>query len=746
LFGHFHNHEVHQIGHEKAQYGRELLPPKIDLGGHMMTDHRHNPPDSEDGETGDSREYEVAGRGRIVRSSTAQTILAVAFLIIVTLISFLGVVLIGDLVVPSQVTYWMIELIFALLCGGAGALVGGSAVVRSTLRIPGSPVHATLGGAISMIIVGFAVAYLARPPAEEQMYSLEIHDVPQSQSIGDVDYKVFVGAENNDPLLINRDQHSVTIKIPSRATMYKAKIAVYTTQKDHSTTFARCTLTFYTTESSGNRVAPNELVPERDLHFRVHLAHDYIDKVVRASIKTDRAIENEPCVEGVIETNKTQRTPLNGHFTVLPISAEARLSSLAHLSLLPPFSILTSDASIVDHREIVSDSSGRVDASPGSTAASQKAEAQPYTAPSAPGPTSTQSSADQVPASVDGRNVSPTKKELVDAYIRGDKVDLSPLFESWGEVANYVVDGFRSEFNNNSKFVGPYVDLISNALSVVDDGSFLPPTRRPNWDESQKPNRLARNNNVPGFESGDYKKIITLLCGKNSDGKRAAQRLLKLYPSDNFYQHLDSVLKHELDNCDRVFATEAAVFYFYNRIVEYDGTFALNKKSRDWIEGNYNDGLAWINQIVAKDQSYRIFNSMLDYAYGVVLWDHNDHVAALPHFDRMIEAIRLSNRAYPSNPQHIAIALRIINEPERSSKAAKTAIPYLDEPRAINNDHLVSGTMVSLFALPEKSSKPLGNVKPDTIARIYLRADTWDLLHAGDQIGWARRVVTNAAN
>jgi hypothetical protein len=78
---------------------------------------------------------------RIGGPPIAQTILAVAFLIVVTLLSFLAVAFIGRLLGNNEATYWLIELIFAILCAGAGALVGGSADVRSTLNIPGSPAH-----------------------------------------------------------------------------------------------------------------------------------------------------------------------------------------------------------------------------------------------------------------------------------------------------------------------------------------------------------------------------------------------------------------------------------------------------------------------------------------------------------------------------------------------------------------------------------------------------------------------------
>jgi hypothetical protein len=69
--------------------------------------------------------------------------MAVAVLVLVTAVSLMAVSVVGDICTANRTTYWMIELIFALLCGGAGALIGGSAVVRSILRIPGSPVRAT---------------------------------------------------------------------------------------------------------------------------------------------------------------------------------------------------------------------------------------------------------------------------------------------------------------------------------------------------------------------------------------------------------------------------------------------------------------------------------------------------------------------------------------------------------------------------------------------------------------------------
>jgi hypothetical protein len=701
-------------------------------------------------ETSSRRQRDIIGGGRIGRSSAARVILAVAFLILVTLISFLAVILISDLVVPSQLTYWMIELIFALLCGGAGALVGGSAVVRSTLKIPGSPVQATLGGAVSMIIVGFAIAYLASPAPEDQTYTLEIHDLPQTHPIGGVVYNVYVGPEGNDPLSFSRDQYSVAIKIPMRATTYKAKIAIYRSESDRSTTFARCMLTFYTTDAAGNSLAPMELVPGRDLRFRLHLARNYIDKVVKASVHAGKAIENEPCVEGIVATKKNERTPLSGHFTFIPTSTEVRLRSLAHLTLLPRYSVLASDVSDIDPEDTLPDLSAGATQLGGGTVTAQLPEAQPSPKVSLEKAISKPADTAQQPPTSESEEASQTKNKLyaqVNAYVEGENFDRTQLYQSWSEVADYVVNGFRTAYDNNQKAAASYLNLISNALSVIDDGNYLPPTRHPNGDGSKKPDRLAKNNGVPAFGPGDYKKVVTLLCSGNDSGRHAAQRLLKLYPSDNFYRYLQSLSKsEEIANCDLTFISETAILYFYNRIVEYDGTFALDKKSRDWIVGNYDDGVAWVSRPVAKDPSFKIYSSMLDYAYGLVLWDHGDQAGGLRHISRMMETIRSSNTIYPSNPRHIAIALKLLHDPSYALKTVRPLVAYVGEPVAAGKEHVIKGQLVSLFAVPEESGKLIANVRSDMTARVYLRGDNWDLLHAGDRIGWARRVVTSASN
>jgi hypothetical protein len=700
--------------------------------------------------------------GRIARSPAAQTIMAVALLIFVTIVAFFGVAFIGTLLNPSQTTYWLIELIFALLCAGAGALVGGSVEVRTTLNLPGSPVHARLGGAIAMVIVGFAVAYAGKPPDPgEQLYTLEIQDVQQTVDINHIIYSVGFRVDNG--VTITKGATSVTIGIPSKIEKYTATLTVFTNDANNPKIFAKCMMTFANRERAG--LSTMQLVPESDKQFRIYLSSKYVAKVVHASIAANQAVDNEPCVEGVVATEKAGPKLLSGYFTLAPSGTRSRLSNFVHLDMAPPYSVTAS--------VIVDDLPPEPKVLPGGVTSQQPvAPAAPPSAPGSQTPASAQPSVPAVtppttaatpggasqpstnasstsPAPVPS-NAPPTAQTLnaqVDAYIRGENLDRTQLYQSWDQVAGYVVQGFRTAVSNGSPSAARYVNLIANALNVIDEGKYRAPTLRPNWNLSIESDRLAKSNMIPGFEPDDYKRVVGLLCGTDLDSKTASQRLLRSYPANNFYQPIQDLQKQT--NCDLIFVSESAIYYFYNRLVEYDGTFALDSVSLNWLVGNYNDGSAWVKLVSAKDPNHSVFGALLNYGYGLVLWDRGptNQSGAISQFKLMLQTIGSSNGIYPSNPGHIATALKELNNPGVASKIAASATPYnASGLHPVSGNYIPGATSVALFALPDVSSKTVGDLGLNGNVRIYMRADNWDLVQAGAQIGWAQRKVTSAGN
>lgn len=709
---------------------------------------------------------DVPDDGRITlngRLGMAQTVLAVTFLIIVTLVSFIAVSFLGELINGNGLTYWMIELIFALLCGGAGALVGGSAVVRSTLRIPGSPVHATLGGAISMVIVGFALAYLGRPAAEKPMYELDIQGIPARKTVAGEEYRVWVGAVNSN-LSFSREPNKVSIRIPPQVARHELLIAIYRpVGKDLSRTFARCELSFDAIDIQSASQTPMELVPgENAPQFHLYFSDTYVEKSVTAALKRNEVITNELCVEGRVAT-KPDNTPLDGHFTLQPNSVGRRAASFAHLSPLPHYSVLARDRSNIDPLDTQPDLAPQARSAPGlaatttGAAAAERPTTQPHLrnvasqathvekpvpAPPAP-PAAPEATAEHAaPAAANDQRLT----EQVDAYVRGEDRDRTQLYQSWGKVADYVVQGLRNEARKNSNLVAPYLNLISNALNVIDDGKYLAPTLRPNWNELVKTDRLLKNQDIPGFAQDDYDIVVDTLCSTDEDSRRAAQRLLKIYPSNRFYVRLHALPKQPgFAKCGASFITETAAYYFYNRIVEYDGTFALDKQASAWIAQNYADGGEWTKRGEAQDSTLGAFTAMLSYARGLVLWDHGDRREGSASFNQMIDAIRSSGRIYPSNPNHIADALRLVHDPARMTKPSRAAVLNPSDRHPVAKTYVIADGVVNLYAAPEAPAKQVGKMKPDAVAFIYLRSNAWDLLEGGGQIGWARRVITSAA-
>jgi hypothetical protein len=713
--------------------------------------------------------------------STSQILMAVASLVLVTVVSFVAVSIVGELCPQNRATYWMIELVFALLCGGAGALLGGSAVVRSTLKIPGSPVHSTVGGATAMVIVGFALAYLGQPPDEAPMFALDIHNVPDRKTIGSDEYMVFVGATDSD-LTFSRDPNNVSLSIPPRVGMHRLLIAVYRRiDKDLSRTFARCELSFEMIAGQRDSPSPIELVSESGEsapQFHLYFSQHYIERAVTAALQRHESVADESCVEGRVATkNKSDNTPLDGHFTLQANSVGRRAMSFARLRPLPRYSVLARDRANLDPQDTqpdlppyarpvpglakVSPSEGSVEpprqSPPASTPVAEAGRSVSKTiasseqaspderfpaSNSAPGPTTAPAAPSEPKTTSSG-----SLNEQVDAYVRGEDRDRTQLYQSWDQVADYVVQGVRNESAKGSSLVAPYLNLLSNALSVIEDGKFLPPTLRPNWDQSMKPDRLSTNRDIPGFRPMDYRIIIESLCNSDEDVRRAAQRLLKLYPSNHFYATLQALPKQPgFDHCRMGFIVETAAYYFYNRIVEYDGTFALDKDGQAWISQNYVDGTDWASRGDTQDGPLPLFTAMLDYARGLVLLDHGERKNGLVFFNSMIDAIRTSGKIYPSSPHHIASALRLTQDPGHNAKALQAALAVLPpDRRPVAKTYAVTEGIVPLFAMPDTSAKSVGKMKSDTVAKIYLRAGNWDLLEGGGQIGWARRVLESAA-
>ena len=136
---------------------------------------------------------------------------------------------------------------------------------------------------------------------------------------------------------------------------------------------------------------------------------------------------------------------------------------------------------------------------------------------------------------------------------------------------------------------------------------------------------------------------------------------------------------------------------------------------------------------------------MIEYAMGLVLWDHGDGDGA-GYFKKMLNSLQASDASYPSNPQHIARALKIVSEPGAKLGTLDQTKPYnLGERTLLRTGYVASDGSIPLFASPDHSSKQIGTLSQSMTASRLLRSAERDLLQGGNQIGWADRLTVSGA-
>ena len=374
----------------------------------------------------------VPDAGRIQSPpSPLQVFYAITFLIVVTILAFLGAGFVGELpFAPSELTFWMIEMVFALLCGGAGALIGGSAVVRSTLKIPGNPINATLGGAVGMIVVGFAVAYLARPQGEKVTYELQIHNIPPEVRVDGQDYQIYVGASKDSAALtFQRQGNTVSFRVPVEEGQYRARIAVFRAEKDLSTTFGRCDLVFNT--AGGPNLKQVKLVPYTSAgghYYHAEFDDNYTQSVVREALKTRTATEKRPCLFGSLkEADRGRSARLGSQFD---ITRNEMWSKLSHFSKIP-YSVAVVDVSNIDPQDTLPDlppqRTPAIGSSAGLDTANVTSDANRSKSPVGPGPlppskpTEDLSTPPKVAPSTIAEHSDAQLCGMVDEYVKGEE-------------------------------------------------------------------------------------------------------------------------------------------------------------------------------------------------------------------------------------------------------------------------------------------------------------------------------------
>jgi hypothetical protein len=364
-------------------------------------------------------------------------------------------------------------------------------------------------------------------------------------------------------------------------------------------------------------------------------------------------------------------------------------------------------------------------------------------------------------------------KDLVKKFIAGEDFDQTLLFSRWEDVRCDVINGIRESYPGEGPHTASYLQLISNALNAIDGQQYRPPILNPTFDFGHtEPNRLNKpNGQIPGFHGryaagecpdpsgdriNDYEKVVTRLMSDNQATRDAALRLIKLFPTYEFYYPLNgyfALSDKQLSDTQFSRVVDSAIWFFYERIVEKQGSYPLNQKAIEWIDGNFEQGKKWASKADTKlnDGNPRI--AMLYFAEGIVYFsrpDKNNRDRAHNNFQKFITTVSYEQNLcyYKYNLQHIATALSAIAQPDYSISFADAAKLYRCDP-ALSTSYVSDGNgSLTLRSRPSENATIVAHLDNNSQMVRVLGVEGWDLVQntkKTDEFGWTKKTSPKSA-
>ena len=280
---------------------------------------------------------------------TPQIVMAVAVLVLVTVVSFVAVFVVGDLFVvePPDLLDDRADLRAAVR--GAGALVGGSAVVRST---PNRTVRCTRPWAERLRWSSSGLPWPISASRRRKSRCMRWTFTASRSARRSAAKSKGVRRRGQRDITFSRDPNNVSLKIPPRVGTHQLLIAVYrSTGKDLSRTFARCELSFEIIAGERNGPTPMDLLsvesaPQSHLYFSQH----YIEQAVTAALQRNELVADEFLRGRTRGDEVRQDAPRR---TVHAPDQQRRKQGLsfARLRPLPRYSVLARDRSNLDPQD-----------------------------------------------------------------------------------------------------------------------------------------------------------------------------------------------------------------------------------------------------------------------------------------------------------------------------------------------------------------------------------------------------------
>jgi hypothetical protein len=662
--------------------------------------------------------------------------------------------------------YLAVKLIYPILFGAVGVVLGGQIKLDGKLEIFNVPWAGHLTGGIAAALLGFAITVAAAPTCDARhklslaVLNWPIRDSHQSRhyyTTVEIDEGVRVDVDNVSSA---GSRYDFVFGLPDKNKI-QLTFRVFKQDGRNYTEMQSCTLAI--------RKLP---LPDADKNKTIYklssgktkLEVQYDDAFFGRlesppSVPTDK---DSACLIG--RGNAKDRTgPVSIVSPIYLVDQPSALGPLGRSGRYDMFVVLntpTDESAIarVEERELPADTT--VPAPTQNPAPALPPAAKPQPAPAPPPPAqatsterpqpapapSAQSSAPPAPppAPVPVRRtetpapctIADSVKKEVDDFVGGTS-DLDPktrrdIYGNWLAGAHCYVWPMIANDSTVAAVQARALRLLNFALKNVDESWQLTSNIRRDFSRDPKP--LMRV---------DFQRIFEL-AQADDDGVRAeAAGIIRYYPVNSFERLFDEAQLNVLPAKRKERLAVAATYMYYNRITE-NLTGPVDKPAvKASVAKEFDRAQKWTADSLFTGKTGKPFKAMLLYGRAAVeRWALED--TQTKNFAAMLDVLRTTSEAYPLRYHHIGQALAIVQAPEQNRQKLLEDLKKIDDYPAsthLGSDTSFKAARYDLYAGPdEKYGKINDRLEDKTGARMLLHSGDWVLIHATQRIGWIRRV------
>lgn len=671
--------------------------------------------------------------------------------------------------------YPFLNFAYPLLFGTAGVVLGGQISIQGKFIEP-FPWAISASAGIATALVGFLIAYNSHKPecGGPPRYTMIITDLPSSLSASPGSLAPSIVIPEYDPSISAvafrgssyKKDITVTFDASSRFTLFLHVLQL----KDNKYEFNRtCTLTFETGLPPGKMDA--QAIAREGSAPRFSFDKNYFRRLEETAKSGSQSDYENNCLSARALDNSANAQPISPPFYVdakIGDGASIRFVQKPNTNVASAPDLNQPDAGSgpIAKGKAVTPNETKESASLDpklieqlqarktktlASASNSVPQIAPIVLPKLPEQTTAAprlqpAASEPTPPSKACRDTpSDSSLTLVKQFIGGNDLDFTTrksIYANWDDVHCHVLSILFDPARPITQRARA-LRLTTFGLANIDDRKWQPGTKT--YRDFSMPIPLLSR------AEEDY---IFALTQSNADALREQALLfVRTLPSNSIEDRLTKIAR-DIDSLPQPYKERhaiAAIYFYYNRIVEY-----LNEPPGNPLQerlmiraeiGKYTARVTpWLRDPLFSNGNASSYRAMIAYATAIVEREKKlTNEQGRANFAKMLAELKSSSDGYPSNFLHIAQALAFVDGAQ-SQPILERIKKSQNYPPAVFLEDKAGNSTAELFAGPGDFSKIADKFKPDRNVRLLMRFNEWDMVLGNGQVGWMRRQANTASN